>query len=93
MSTTSAAEAQKSQRGSAACTGHTDELVSLLREKAVWKLAVARSQWVHRQLIRELGPCCWDPSGLSILSPEAETLVLSMSHHDGTPRDSSAPVM
>ena len=71
MPTISVAEMQKGQRGSTACTGHTDELLAFLREKVVGQPAVARflsRQWILRRLILELGPCCWVPSGLSFLS-------------------------
>ena len=39
-----------------------------------------------RRMNREVAPYCVVPWGLSILSPQEDTLVLSMGHDDGTPQ-------
>jgi hypothetical protein len=70
MPTTSTIEAPTGQERTV-CTGRTDEWPNVLRKKAACHPPIALSppSSVLGESIRAVGPHCWVPWGLSILSP------------------------
>jgi len=68
--TTSAIEMPRGQERTA-CTGRTDEWASVLRKKGAWHPAnpLCPPSSVLAESFRAVGPHCWVPWGLSILSP------------------------
>ena len=70
MPTNSAIEIPRGQERTV-CIGRTDEWAYVLRKKVAWHPAIALCppSSVLGESFRAVGPHCWVPWGLSILSP------------------------